>query len=54
MLQLCLIGIGTGNPKHLTLEAVEAIRAQDLILIPHKGAGKDDLAGLSKQSVRRG
>ena len=46
MLQLCLIGIGTGNPKHLTLEAVEAIRAQDLILIPHKGAGKDDLAGL--------
>ncbi|GAB5432904.1 precorrin-6A synthase (deacetylating) [Tritonibacter mobilis] len=46
MLQLSLIGIGTGNPKHLTREATEAICAQDLILIPNKGAGKDDLAGL--------
>ncbi len=46
MLHLSLIGIGTGNPKHLTLQAVEALSAQDLILIPNKGAGKDDLAGL--------
>jgi len=46
MLHLSLIGIGTGNPKHLTLQAVEALGAQDLILIPNKGAGKDDLAGL--------
>lgn len=45
-LELTLIGIGTGNPEHLTLQAVRAINAQDLILIPHKGAGKDDLAGL--------
>ncbi|MQQ08830.1 precorrin-6A synthase (deacetylating) [Epibacterium sp. SM1979] len=43
---LSLIGIGTGNPKHLTLEAVEALNAVDLILIPNKGAGKDDLAAL--------
>ncbi|NIZ14750.1 precorrin-6A synthase (deacetylating) [Phaeobacter sp. HF9A] len=49
MIHLSLIGIGTGNPKHLTLEAVEAVRAQDLILIPNKGAGKDDLAGLRQQ-----
>ncbi len=49
MIHLSLIGIGTGNPKHLTLEAVAAIRAQDLILIPNKGAGKDDLAGLRRQ-----
>jgi len=46
MLHLSLIGIGTGNPKHLTLQAVDALGAQDLILIPNKGAGKDDLAGL--------
>ncbi|OIQ31313.1 MAG: precorrin-6A synthase (deacetylating) [Alphaproteobacteria bacterium MedPE-SWcel] len=49
MIHLSLIGIGTGNPKHLTLEAIETIRAQDLILIPNKGAGKDDLAGLRRQ-----
>ncbi|MCG7627899.1 precorrin-6A synthase (deacetylating) [Epibacterium sp. MM17-32] len=46
MIHLSLIGIGTGNPKHLTREAIEAIQSQDLILIPNKGAGKDDLAGL--------
>lgn len=45
-LNLTLIGIGTGNPEHLTLQAIRAINAQDLILIPHKGKGKDDLAEL--------
>lgn len=45
---LTLIGIGTGNPEHLTLEAIRAMNAQDLILIPDKGAGKDDLAGLRR------
>ncbi|TNJ41301.1 precorrin-6A synthase (deacetylating) [Phaeobacter sp. B1627] len=49
MIHLSLIGIGTGNPKHLTLEAVDTIRTQDLILIPNKGVGKDDLAGLRRQ-----
>lgn len=48
MITLSLIGIGTGNPKHLTREAVEAIAAQDLILIPNKGDTKDDLAGLRR------
>ncbi len=43
---LSLIGIGTGNPKHLTLQAVDALNSVDLILIPNKGAGKDDLASL--------
>jgi precorrin-6A synthase len=45
---LTLIGIGTGNPDHLTRQAERAINAQDLILIPRKGAGKDDLAGLRR------
>ncbi len=45
-MKLTLIGIGTGNPDHLTLEAVRAINAQDLILIPRKGEGKADLAEL--------
>lgn len=45
---LTLIGIGTGNPEHLTLQAIRAINAQDLILIPHKGEAKDDLAQLRR------
>lgn len=48
MIELTLIGIGTGNPQHLTRQAEAAMRAQDLILIPNKGAGKDDLAGLRR------
>lgn len=45
-MKLTLIGIGTGNPEHLTLQAIRAINAQDLILVPRKGAGKADLADL--------
>lgn len=47
-LHLTLIGIGTGNPEHLTLQAIRAMNAQDVILIPNKGAGKDDLAQLRR------
>lgn len=48
MVDLSLIGIGTGNPDHLTLQAIKAINAADLILIPRKGAGKADLAELRR------
>lgn len=47
-LHLTLIGIGTGNPEHLTLQAIRAINRQDLILIPRKGEGKADLADLRR------
>ena len=48
MITLTLIGIGTGNPDHLTRQAVKAINRADLILIPEKGAGKADLATLRR------
>lgn len=47
-LRLCLIGIGTGNPAHLTLEAIRAMNEAELILIPRKGADKADLAELRR------
>lgn len=47
-MHLTLIGIGTGNPEHLTLQAIRAINQQDLILIPRKGEGKADLAELRR------
>ena len=47
-MELTLIGIGTGNPAHLTLQAIRAINAQDAILIPRKGEGKGDLAELRR------
>jgi precorrin-6A synthase len=48
MTTLSLIGIGTGNPDHLTFQAVRAINAADLILIPRKGDAKADLADLRR------
>ena len=44
MRELLLIGIGTGNPGHLTQEAIAAIREADLVLLPHKDANKAELA----------
>ena len=45
-MELWLIGIGTGNPDHVTREAQRALQEAALILVPKKGPGKDDLASL--------
>ncbi|MDR2333500.1 MAG: precorrin-6A synthase (deacetylating) [Burkholderiaceae bacterium] len=48
--ELTLIGIGTGSPDHLTRQAISAMNAADLILLPHKGEDKAELAAL-RQSL---
>ncbi|MEO6299187.1 MAG: precorrin-6A synthase (deacetylating) [Paracoccaceae bacterium] len=48
MIELFLIGIGTGNPDHLTLQAIKALNVVDLVLIPRKGPDKSDLAELRR------
>ena len=48
MYDLTLVGIGTGNPDHLTRQAILALNAADVILIPRKGASKADLADLRR------
>ncbi|MDO5648573.1 precorrin-6A synthase (deacetylating) [Paracoccus sp. (in: a-proteobacteria)] len=53
MITLTLIGIGAGNPDHLTLQAIEAMRSADLVLIPFKGDEKADLAGLRRDMLAR-
>ncbi|MBN8629588.1 MAG: precorrin-6A synthase (deacetylating) [Rhodobacterales bacterium] len=49
MTTLFLIGIGTGNPDHVTGQAIKALNGADLILIPRKGEAKSDLADLRRQ-----
>ncbi len=44
MIELALIGMGTGNPEHLTLQAVRVLQSADLVLLPRKGEEKTDLA----------
>lgn len=48
MIELTLIGIGTGNPEHMTLQAIRALNRVDLVMIPKKGPRKGDLAGLRR------
>lgn len=48
MIELLLIGIGTGNPEHLTLQAVRLLGTADLVLIPRKGEEKAALADLRR------
>jgi precorrin-6A synthase len=52
MIRLSLIGIGTGNPEHVTLAAVRALKAADLILLPRKGEAKSDLVDLRRLLCR--
>lgn len=49
MTTLWLIGIGTGNPDHVTGQAIKALNGADLILIPRKGTAKSDLAEVRQQ-----
>ncbi|WP_404477876.1 precorrin-6A synthase (deacetylating) [Novosphingobium sp. BL-52-GroH] len=49
MIDLHLIGIGTGNPDHLTLAAIRAMNGADLILLPRKGDRKSDLLDLRRK-----
>jgi precorrin-6A synthase len=48
-LVLSLIGIGCGDPEQLTLAAMRAINAADLVLIPRKGVDKSDLAEIRRR-----
>lgn len=50
--QLWLIGIGTGDPSHLTLQGVEALREAAVILLPLKGDEKEDLAALRHEIIK--
>ncbi|MFD1342081.1 precorrin-6A synthase (deacetylating) [Litorisediminicola beolgyonensis] len=53
MMELLLIGIGTGNPDHLTRAGEAAIHEADVLLIPLKGEEKRELADLRRLIVDR-
>ena len=52
-MELILVGIAAGDPRHLTAEAASAIRAADAVLIPEKGEDKAELAAL-RQAICQG
>lgn len=52
MRRLLLIGIGAGDPDHVTVQAVRALNAFDVLLVVTK-AGTDDLVALRRHVVDR-
>jgi precorrin-6A synthase len=53
MRKLLVIGIGAGNPDHMTVQAIGGLNRADVLFIPDKGAKKNDLAELRRQICDR-
>lgn len=53
MRTLIVIGIGAGNPEHMTVQAISGLNRADVLFIPDKGAKKSDLSGLRREICDR-
>lgn len=53
MRRLLVIGIGAGNPDHLTVQAIDGLNRADVLFIPDKGADKGALAELRRHICDR-
>ena len=53
MKHLLLIGIGPGNPRQITLEAIDGLNRADVFFVLDKGEAKDDLLSLRKALLER-
>jgi len=51
--KLLLIGIGVGDPDHLTVQAINALNQVDVFFVIGKGPEKADLAALRTEICRR-
>lgn len=53
MRHILVVGIGTGNPEHLTVQAINALNRADVLFVPTKGAKKADLAEVRRDIIAR-
>lgn len=53
MKNLLLIGIGPGDPRQVTYEAVDALRSASVFFVLDKGGDKDELVRLRKAILQR-
>ena len=53
MKTLLVVGIGTGNPEHITVQAIKALNRADVLFIPDKGEAKAELADLRREIIAR-
>lgn len=50
-MKLSLIGCGTGNLDHITIQGIKALGCADLILLPEKGEAKSALADVRRNML---
>lgn len=53
MKHLYIIGIGSGNPEHMTVQAINALNKVDVVFVPSKGEAKAKLADVRKDICTR-
>ncbi|MBL0373929.1 precorrin-6A synthase (deacetylating) [Rhizobium sp. KVB221] len=53
MREILIVGIGSGNPEHMTIQAINALNKADVLFIPTKGAKKVELADVRRDIIRR-
>ena len=53
MRTVLLIGVGAGDPEHVTVQAIKALNRTDAFFLIDKGSEKDDLAELRRQVCDR-
>jgi len=53
MKKILIIGIGAGDPEHVTMQAVRALNQVDVFFILDKGETKADMVALRKEICRR-
>lgn len=53
MRTVLVIGIGAGNPEHMTVQAISGLNRADVVFIPDKGKKKSDLSALRREICDR-
>jgi precorrin-6A synthase len=53
MKKVLIIGIGAGDPGHVTMQAIEALNTVDVFFVLDKGPAKEKLTALRKEVCRR-
>jgi precorrin-6A synthase len=53
MRQILVIGIGTGHPEHITVQAINALKKVDVLFVTDKGPDKEELARFRREICAR-
>lgn len=53
MRKILIVGIGSGNPEHVTIQAINALNGADVLFVPTKGAAKSELADVRREIISR-